>query len=325
MIAVVIPCYRVKDQILAVVSNIGPECNAIYVVDDACPEHTGDLVEQQCNDPRVRVLRNASNGGVGAAVVRGYRAAIEDGATVIVKLDGDGQMDAILIPRLIRPILAGAADYTKGNRFFELSGVRAMPWARLIGNAFLSFAIKISTGYWNIFDPNNGFTAIHASVLSQLDLDRVSRGYFFESDLLYRLGLVRAVVDDVPMPASYGTERSSLVIHRIAGIFAAGHVANTIKRIFYNYYLRNFNIASIELALGLALLAFGTWFGVTEWFASYRTNIPATSGKVMIAGLPIILGFQLGLAFLSYDVQNIPRDVLHRRLEPIVSKSGDRA
>ena len=317
MIAVVIPTYRVKKHILGVLSAIGPECEQIYVVDDACPEKTGEYVEAECRDPRVRVVQCEQNLGVGGATLEGYRAALADGAQVIVKLDGDGQMDPSLIPRLVGSILDGEADYAKGNRFFELEGlVGQMPRLRLIGNSLLSFASKLSSGYWNIFDPTNGFTAIHAAVARALPLDKVSQGFFFESDLLFRLGTLRAVVCDVPMPALYSTERSSLVIRHVVGEFARKHLANTAKRIFYNYYLRNFNIASIEIVLGLLFTGFGVGFGLSSWVDGSRAGLPATSGTVMLAGLPIILGVQLILAFLSYDLQNVPREVLHKRLAP---------
>lgn len=317
MIAAVIPCFRVKRSILDVLAAIPRSVDRIYVVDDACPEGSGDAVESGSRDPRVRVLRHERNQGVGGATVTGYRAALADRATVVVRLDGDGQMDPALIPQLVRPILDGDADYTKGNRFFELDGLRAMPPLRLFGNSILSFASKISSGYWNVFDPTNGFTAIHAAVLRRLQLDKLERGWFFESDLLFRLGTIRAVVCDVPMPARYGDEQSSLVIRRVVGSFAWKHVANTAKRIFYNYYLRNFNIASIEVALGIVLLGFGTWIGVTRWIAGSLHDTPATSGTVMLAALPVLIGMQLVLAFLSYDLQNVPRDVLHRRLGEI--------
>jgi len=320
VIAVVVPCYRVRDHILGVLDSIGPECNAIYVVDDACPEGTAERVEAECSDPRVRVLRLARNLGVGGATLAGYRAALDDGADVIVKCDGDGQMDPALIPRLVRPVLDGEADYAKGNRFFELTGLGAMPWPRLLGNSLLSFLSKLSSGYWNIFDPTNGFTAIHAAVARALPFDRIAQRWFFESDLLFRLGTLRAVVCDVPMPASYGSESSNLVIRHVAGRFLLGHATNTVKRIFYNYYLRNFNIASIEIVLGLALMAFGTWFGAGHWMESIRRGVAATSGTVMLAALPVLAGFQLLLAALTYDLQNIPREVLHKRLAPETDK-----
>jgi dolichol-phosphate mannosyltransferase len=314
MIAVVVPCYRVKKHVLGVLSAIGPECGAIYVVDDACPEQTGDCVEAACHDERVRVIRHERNQGVGGATLSGYRAALADGAEIIVKLDGDGQMDPALIPRLVHPIQDGDADYCKGNRFFELEGLSSMPRLRLLGNSLLSFASKLSSGYWNVFDPNNGFTAIHAAVARQLPLKRLSRGWFFESDVLFHLGALRAVVSDVPVPAVYGDEESSLMVRRVIGEFARKHFVNAAKRIFYSYYLRNFNIASIEIALGLPLILFGAYVGVTRWIEGSVANTPVTSGTVMLAALPVIVGVQLVLAFLSYDLQNVPREVLHRRL-----------
>ncbi|MFQ5524618.1 MAG: glycosyltransferase family 2 protein [Thermoanaerobaculia bacterium] len=315
-IAVVIPCFKVKKQILQVLAAIGPECEAVYVVDDACPEGTADLVASECTDRRVRVLRHERNRGVGSATMTGYRAAIDGGSDVIVKLDGDGQMDPSLIPRLVRPILDGEADYTKGNRFFEPDGLRDMPRIRLLGNALLSFASKLSSGYWHLFDPTNGFTALHAAVAAALPLEKISRRWFFESDLLFRLGTLRAVVVDVPMAAVYATENSSLVIHRLLFEFSWKHVANTVKRILYGYYLRDFNIASLEILFGVAFLVFGTWVGVTEWWSVARSGVVASSGTVMLAALPVMIGVQLVLAFFTFDMHNVPRDSIHRKLTP---------
>lgn len=155
-IAVVIPSYKVRHCILAVIGQIGPEVGRIYVVDDCCPDGSGSFVETHCKDERVTVIRHAENQGVGGAVMAGYKASIADGVDIIVKVDGDGQMDPRLIPDLVAPIVAGEADYTKGNRFFNLEEIRAMPKLRLFGNAALSFMTKLSSGYWDLFDPTNG-------------------------------------------------------------------------------------------------------------------------------------------------------------------------
>jgi glycosyltransferase involved in cell wall biosynthesis len=315
-IAVVIPCYRVTAHILAVLANIGPEVARIYVVDDACPDGSGDLVARNCNDPRVVVLRNELNRGVGGAVMHGYRQAAADGCDCIVKIDGDGQMDPALLPLFVAPILRGEADYTKGNRFFNPEDVAAMPPLRLFGNGVLSFLSKASTGYWRLFDPTNGYTAISAPVAERLPLDKISERYFFESDLLFRLGTLGAVIQDIPMKAVYGSERSNLRIGRILPGFLAGHVRNTFKRIFYTYYLRDFSIASIELVLGIALLLFGLVFGSLHWEESQLSGQPATSGTVMLAALPVILGIQLLLSFLHFDLAREPRQPLSSRLRP---------
>ena len=314
MIAVVVPSYRVREHILSVLADIGAEVGSIYVVDDACPDDSGRLVEESCKDPRVRVIRHAINEGVGAATMTGYRAAIADGASVIVKVDGDGQMPASLIPLLAAPILAGEADYVKGNRFYDLRSLHEMPTLRILGNAALSFFNKLSSGYWGLFDPTNGFTAIHARVAGALPLERISRRFFFESDLLFRLNVLRAVVREIPMDAHYGDERSNLRVGWAVGEFAFKHTRNVLKRIFYSYFLRNFSVASAELVFGILLIAFGMIFGAIGWQASIVSGRPATSGTVMLAALPVMLGVQFLTAFFAYDMQDVPRTPIHGHL-----------
>lgn len=310
-IAVVIPCYCVSRHILGVISAIGPEIWRIYVVDDKCPEESGNHVEAHCRDSRVVVLRHETNQGVGGAVKTGYQAAITDGAEVIVKIDGDGQMDPALIPGFAEPILAGEADYTKGNRFFDLEDIHAMPPLRLFGNAVLSLLTKLSSGYWDLFDPTNGYTAIHADIARHLPFEKISNRYFFESDMLFRLNTLRAVVVDVPMDTKYGDEVSNLKISRIIGEFLFKHVRNFSKRIFYNYYLRDMSLASIELPLGVLLFTTGCGFGLYHWINSLQEGVATPAGTVMLAALPVLMGVQLILAFLGYDIANVPRRPLH--------------
>ena len=313
-VAVVIPSYRVCEQILDVVGNIGAEVQRIYVVDDCCPDGSGDLVQAHCDDPRVTVLRHDENQGVGGAVITGYRAALADGMDFIVKVDGDGQMDPSLIPEFIAPIVAGEADYAKGNRFFNPEDVRGMPKGRLVGNAILSLMTKLSSGYWNLFDPMNGFTAIHGDVAGHLPLDKISKGYFFETEMLIRLNTLRAVVVDVPMSANYGDERSNLKVSQIGGEFLWKHIRFLFKRIGYNYYLRDLSLASIQLPLGLLLLFFGIGFGGYHWIESARAGLPTSAGTVMLAALPLLVGIQLVLAFIGFDVASVPRRPIQGRL-----------
>ncbi len=202
-IAVVIPAYKVRSQIMNVIAEIGDIVSSIYVVDDCCPDDSGALVRAECLDPRVHVIRLPKNLGVGGAVMAGYQAAIKDGMDIAVKIDGDGQMDPRYIVSFIEPILAGEADYTKGNRFFNLDSLDQMPRGRLLGNAALSFMSKLSSGYWDLFDPTNGYTAIHCEVARHLPMKKISPRYFFESDMLFRLNTLRAVVVDIPMDAKY--------------------------------------------------------------------------------------------------------------------------
>jgi dolichol-phosphate mannosyltransferase len=310
MIAVVIPCYRTSRQILDVLSRIDANVARIYVVDDACPEGTGDLVEASRPDDRVRVLRHERNRGVGAAMVTGYRAALADGAQIVVKIDGDGQMDPAQLSRLVAPIAMGAADYAKGNRFYDFALLQDMPRVRLLGNALLSLVNKISSGYWNVMDPTNGYTAIHRAALEALPLGKIDSGYFFESDMLFRLYTVRAVVRDVPLRARYAGESSNLRIGRVLRDFPGKYVSATLKRIFYSYFLRDFNAGTLQLASGLLLLSLGTAYGVTKWINSSVSGFPTTSGAVMLAALPVLVGVQLLLGALQFDIQNVPRTPL---------------
>jgi glycosyltransferase involved in cell wall biosynthesis len=315
-IAVVIPSYRVTRHILGVIAGIGPEVSRIYIVDDKCPDGSGALVRGSCSDPRVRVIEHTENQGVGGAVMSGYKAAIEEGMEVIVKVDGDGQMDPRLIPNFVAPILNGEADYAKGNRFFDLEQIGAMPPLRLFGNAVLSLMTKLSSGYWDLFDPTNGYTAIHVEAARHLPFKKISRRYFFETDMLFRLNTLQAVVTDVPMDASYGDEVSNLKISKIVTEFLAKHVRNFGKRIFYNYYLRNMSLASIELPLGLAMFVSGSVYGALNWVESSRAGVETPAGTVMLAALPMLMGLQLILAFLSNDIASVPKRPLQKKTRP---------
>jgi len=326
-ISVVIPCYKVKKQILAVIAEIPKSVSTIYVVDDCCPEEVGRLVKENCPDPRVRVLFHEYNTGVGGATISGYRQALLDGATVIVKIDGDGQMDPRLMDRFVELILSGKADYAKGNRFFDIELLATMPRARLFGNSVLSLINKATTGYWNIMDPTNGYTAIHSAALRHLPLEKLDQGYFFESDMLFRLNIARAVVVDVPMEARYGAEISNLRISNAVAEFPGKYLRRFVKRICYTYFLRDFNAGTVELIVGILLVLGGAIFGILRWHLSDETGIPATSGQVMLSALPILLGFQLLISLIAFDIANVPTTTLQssiaRRAEERNSVKGD--
>jgi glycosyltransferase involved in cell wall biosynthesis len=313
-IAVVVPSFRVKSHIIEVLNGIGPGVWRIFVIDDCCPDGSGDFVRQHCRDPRVEVLRNKQNLGVGGAVLAGYRAAVAAGADIIVKIDGDGQMDPALLSHFVAPIISGEADYAKGNRFYNLENVRSMPAVRLAGNAVLSFMTKFSSGYWNIFDPTNGYTAIHANIVRILPLEKIKKRYFFESDMLFRLNTVRAKVVDIPMLARYADEKSNLSVHKVITEFFWHNIANGCKRIFYSYFLRDFSVATLELVFGLLLLTGGVIFGAVEWVIHARQNTFASTGTVMLSALPVLSGLQLLLAFINYDVATVPSNAIHGQL-----------
>ena len=310
-VAAILPCFKSRDQVIDVLGRFGAEVDFIICVDDACPQETGKAITSKVTDPRVEVLFHTQNRGVGAAVCTGYRRALELGADICVKIDSDGQMAPEDIPMLIWPIQSQFADYTKGNRFFNLADVHDMPTVRLLGNAGLSFLTKLSSGYWNIFDPTNGFTAVQARVLERMPLDKIAERYFFESDFLFRLGTLRACVLDIPIQAVYGEEVSGLDIGSVIAPFLRGNLKNFMKRVFYNYFLRDFSAASIYILLSFLLLTTGALIGGLFWWRSAMDGVTATSGQVMFAALPVILGVQFSIAFLQYDAERTPSSPIH--------------
>jgi glycosyltransferase involved in cell wall biosynthesis len=239
------------------------------------------------------------------------------GADIIVKVDGDGQIDPALVPRLIELIRIGEADYVKGNRFYARQSVRGMPRARLVGNVALSFMTKLSSGYWRIFDPTNGFTAIHRHALSLLELSTLSRRYFFETDMLIQLGNIRAVVRDMPMTARYGDEESNLAVGSVLPEFFGKHLRAIVRRFVYWYFLRDFSLASVNALLGLLMLVSGGLFGAVTWVQGLGTGRLTPTGTIMLAALPVLLGTQLILNFLSYDISNEPSVPLQRFMPPL--------
>jgi len=310
-VAIVIPCFRVAAQIADVIGSIPSQYRTIICVDDASPDESVRVIES-LRDPRVSIVRRQMNGGVGAAMKSGYREAMNRGAAICVKMDGDGQMSADDLDALVAPLLDGSADYAKGNRFVDVRSLQRMPTTRLIGNAILSFASKLACGYWNMLDVTNGFTAIRASVLRRIDLDRVSDRYFFETSMLIELNIIRAVVADVEMPARYGSERSSMRLSRVLLTFPGLLLHGLARRFYWRYLIEDFSVTSICVLLGFPLLVFGLAFGAVHWYDSARSGVPATAGTVFVAALPIILGFQLLLAAVLLDVLSSPTLKRHR-------------
>ncbi len=307
-IAVVIPCHNVERHIAGVVDSLPGEVDRVITVDDCSTDKTGHVLEQlEKRNEKLTSIRHETNQGVGGAMITGYRKALELGAEIVIKIDGDGQMDPRDIPALIQPLLHGSADFTKGNRFRDLSALRRMPAVRRIGNLGLSFLIKAASGYWNIFDPSNGFTAIRHETLRDIPLDKIDMRYFFESSMLIQLYHLNAVVRDVPMKARYGDEVSGLSITRTLFEFPPKLFAAFIKRIILRYFLFDFNIASVYILVGLPLFLFGSLFGLVKYVQYASSHLPAPTGTVVIPVLLIMLGFQLLLSAVQYDMTNFPR------------------
>lgn len=308
MIAIVIPCYNVANHIEEVIRTIPPEISFIIAVNDCSQDATEErILTLASRDARIIYLKHEKNLGVGGAMITGYQKSQELECDITIKMDGDGQMDPANIPQLIQPIIDNKADFVKGNRFRDLKALRAMPISRRIGNMGLSFMIKAASGYWNIFDPTNGFTAIRNTTLSVLSFNRMHRRYFFETSVIIELYHADAVIQDVPMKARYGNEKSNLSRTRSLIEFPPKLFVAFIRRILLRYFLYDFNVASLYLLVGIPLFLYGCIFGLETYEKFTPLNIPAPTGTIMLATLSIILGFQLLISAISYDVGNFPK------------------
>ena len=314
-IAAVIPCYRVERDIESVLGRIPAYIKHIIVVDDASPDSTADLVTASAKeDDRILLIRHPSNQGVGGAMITGYQKALDLGAQMIVKIDGDGQMDMEHLPRLLQPLIEGRADYTKGNRFRDFKSLQQMPFIRRVGNMGLAFLAKAATGYWHLFDPTNGFNAIRAEVLAQLPLDKIDRTYYFETSMLANLYLIGAVVKDVPMPARYQGEISSLLVHRILFEFPPRLFVTFLQRLVLKNFIYDFSMGSIYLLAAVTLLLFGLLFGTYKWIQYASRGVPAPTGTVMLPTLSVLLGIQLLLSAVEIDLRSVPTEPLSHPL-----------
>jgi glycosyltransferase involved in cell wall biosynthesis len=300
-VAVVVPAFNEERFIGGVLSTMPAFVDRIVVVDDGSDDATA-RVAASAGDPRVTVLRAERNRGVGAAMRLGYRAALEDGAELIAKMDGDGQMPPEYLSRLLDALTDEAYDYAKGNRFLLVDSLETMPRVRLVGNMGLTFMTKLASGFWHVFDPQNGFTAIRAQCLRRLDLEAIYDGYFFENDMLIQLSLRDFRVRDVPVPARYGDEESGLSPLGVSLRFPYLLTRRFFGRIVLKYVLRDFSPIALFLFVGLALFGWGTVFGAYIWIKSNVTGHATPIGTIMLALLPLILGFQLLLQAIVLDI-----------------------
>jgi len=314
-LAVVIPCYRVRDKILGVVNDAFQFADYVIAVDDCCPEKSGSWLRDRCSDERLTVLFHEANQGVGGAMVSGFEAALKTDADIIVKMDGDGQMHADDMPRLLAPLITRRADFTKGSRFYDLHALRSMPAVRRWGNLGLTFLTKAASGHWQMSDPANGYLAIRRPALEILNFHLLDRRYFFETSLLVQLNVIRALVCDVPIRARYADEKSSLNPMRILFSFPGKLLASLMHRLWWRYFVYDFNIGSIFLVFGLLLCLGGSGFGAYRWGTDPFDHIDETPGTVALAMLPVILGFQMLLQFIVFDTHDQPAEPLSNLLD----------
>ena len=302
----VIPAYNVERSIRKVVDGIPDWVDRIIVVDDA--SHDGTLEEaRRVASDRVVVLHHDVNQGVGGATLTGFQQALDDGMKIAVKMDGDGQMDPKFLPVLLDAVTVQGYDYAKGNRFLHSAELTTMPKHRLFGNFVLTFLTKLTSGYWNVFDPQNGYLAIRRDALSQLRFERLAKRFFFENDLLIHLNILGFRVKDVAIPAIYGDEKSNIKVSRILGSFPWYLFRRYWYRIYQKYVLRDFSPVALFLFLGMPFFFWGIGFGAFTWWKSWAYGHVATTGTVMLSVLPFLIGFELMLQAVILDIQATPK------------------
>jgi glycosyltransferase involved in cell wall biosynthesis len=306
IIAVVVPAYKVAPHILLVLKTIPSFVDRILVVDDCSSDGTDNLL-LQVQDKRVTVIRHSFNQGVGGAMVTGFRQVLTESIDFIVKVDGDGQMDPDYIPTLLDPLVDEGFGCAKGNRFLHSDRLRAMPAYRLIGNYALTFLTKWASGYWHIFDPQNGFIVIRAEIVKQLELDHLTKRYFFENDMLVHLNILNVRVKDVPIPARYGQEKSSMRLWEVLLTFPWYLFRRFWYRVYQKHILRDFSPVALFWVFGMSLFFWGLCFGTYTWARSIIFHEVATTGTVMLSVLPFLLGFELILQGMILEIKESPK------------------
>ncbi|MBN1193308.1 MAG: glycosyltransferase family 2 protein [Coriobacteriia bacterium] len=301
-----IPAHDERSHISSVVDGLPEWVDDVVVVDDASSDETAECARGCIRNPVVIV--HEVNAGVGGAVVDGYLKALELGADVIARLDGDGQMNPAELSMLVEPVASGRVGFAKGNRF-KLGRIPTnMPSLRTWGNLILTFLTKLASGYWHLFDPQNGYSAISADAIEALDLDYLRRGgYFFENALLIELNSAEVPALDVPISTHYGTEVSGLRISKVLVTFPARLTSGLFRRMFRRYVIRDFSPVAVFLMSGSVLFFGGTALAVFEWVSTLATGRATPLGSIMLAALPMFIGFELLLQGLVLDINGSPR------------------
>lgn len=299
------PAYNEAPHVGGVITTMPEYVDDIVVVDDCSSDGTSEAALAP-NDPRVTLIRHDPNQGLGASLIDAHEKALELGGDIMVVMAGDGQMDPAYLPDLLRPILEEGYDFTKGNRFFDAGSWEGMPRHRIFGNIVLTFLTKLATGYWDMFDPQNGYTAITRHASERVDWDRVARDYSFENDVLARLGVLRARVKDVDIPAVYGEEISDISLPKVVP-----SLLGTMRRAFWRrfwllYVVRSFSPVALFALSSSTLLVWTLLFGA--WVVAQRVaGVSPTTATVMLVVLPFLMGFEMMLAAFVLDITNTPK------------------
>ena len=300
-VAVVVPAHNEERLIGRVITTMPSFVDHIIVVDDASSDDTGRAAKA-VGDPRTEVITLVDNQGNGGAIINGHERSLALEADVSVVMDGDAQMDPDYLGSLLDPLAAGDVQFTKANRFHGMGSFDGMPRHRVFGNIVFSFLTKAASGYWNLFDPQNGYTALHRSALERLPLSRIGRGYEFQNDLLIHLNILRVPARDVPIPAVYGDEISGLRLHTAVPRILRQLYRGFWQRIWWKYVLQSFSAVALMLFGGLSLIAVGAGIGAVVLVGTLGAPA-ASAGTVLLSAAPLLSGFHMLLFAMLLDIQ----------------------
>jgi len=306
-VAIVVPAYNEERYIFETLTTIPKWIDQIIVVNDASTDKTEfEIQKAKALYGSITHITHDVNQGVGAAILSGYKMALEADRSMVCVMAGDGQMDPSELQRLLDPICENRCEMSKGNRFFSLNSIQGMPRKRILGNIFFTLLTKIGSGYWSIVDPQNGYVAVSTKSLRSLSLDRISKRYDFENDFLCHMRMIDARVIDVPIPARYRGEVSTIRI--IPTIF---RIFKTLwrgfwRRILIKNLLWSFTLIPIFLFLGLIGLASAGLTGLWAISNSLGENL-MSSGTASFIAILIITSSQLLLTSLILDVFSEPK------------------
>ena len=308
VIAVIVPAFNEERHIERTIAEMPEYVDSIIVVDDASTDGTvGEVEKLAAADRRLTVITNERNKGKGSCVVQGFQQSMESGSAITALMDGDNQMPAEHLDSLLDAVIDGNLDGAKGNRFIASpQALSSMPKYRLVGNVLLTMMTKLASGYWSIFDSQNGYWAIRTATLGRLDLRRLARRYDLENSLLINLNIIGARVRDVAIPARYADEKSKIRIWRVTPRIMATLLGGLLQRILYRYVLYSFHPVALFLFAGIPLVLWGTGFGVYVVITALGEPV-ATTGTVMMAVLPFLMGYQLLLAAFVLDILSEPK------------------
>ena len=312
-ISAVVPAYKEELMIATVIETMPAFVDHIVIVDDCSPDATSDVVRAS-TDPRVHLIRHEVNQGVGGAIITGHKTAIALGSEINVIMAGDAQMDPAYLPALLDKVTDEGYGFAKANRFFAPESFEGMPRYRVFGNIVLSFMTKLASGYWHLFDPQNGYTAVRTEVLERVPLDHVARRYSFENDLLIHLNILQVPAVDVPVPAVYGDEVSSIKLRTVIPELMNMLLKGFWRRIWYRYVLWSFSPIALLLFMGLLLFGFGIAVAIWVCF-QVASSVVATAATVMLAALPLMIGTQMLISALQLDIQASPSTPSFRRFD----------